>query len=223
MPPALSDVLTTLETAYGLPGPPPYRTLFELIVFENAAYLVDDERRVEVFEALRKRVGLTARAIAGAPDELLVDAIRPGGMRPPDRAAKLRECARLALETPLEGLPALHAESPPKARRMLKRYPGVGDPGADKLLLVARLERSLAPESNGLRALVRLGFGKEETDYGKTYRSVTEAVKPELPGDLDRLLEGHLLLRRHGQEICRRSSPRCDVCPLGRVCPYPRR
>ncbi len=222
MPLALTDLLDRLETAYGPPAPPPYRTLFELLVFENAAYLVDDERRVAVFEALRRRVGLTPRAIAGAPDELLVDTIRPGGMRPPDRAEKLRTCARLALETPLESLPTLHAESPAKARRMLKRYPGVGDPGADKLLLVARLARSLAPESNGLRALIRLGFGKEETDYGKTYRSVTEAVRPELPGDFGRLLEGHLLLRRHGQEICRRSSPRCDVCPLGRACPYPR-
>jgi endonuclease III len=29
----------------------------------------------------------------------------------------------------------------------------------------------------------------------------------------------HLLLKRHGQELCRRTRPRCAECPLAAGCP----
>jgi endonuclease-3 len=32
-------------------------------------------------------------------------------------------------------------------------------------------------------------------------------------------LELHLNLLRHGRRICHARSPRCDVCPLARMCP----
>jgi endonuclease III len=34
------------------------------------------------------------------------------------------------------------------------------------------------------------------------------------------LIQAHLLLRRHGQELCRRSEPTCDNCPLAADCEY---
>jgi endonuclease III len=43
-------------------------------------------------------------------------------------------------------------------------------------------------------------------------------------GELDKecrpLIEAHLLLRRHGQELCRRSEPACAKCPLAGECRY---
>jgi len=30
----------------------------------------------------------------------------------------------------------------------------------------------------------------------------------------------HIALRRHGQEVCKRSAPRCEVCPLRRLCTF---
>ena len=38
---------------------------------------------------------------------------------------------------------------------ILKRFPGIGDPGADKILLCSRGAATLAPESNALRVLLR--------------------------------------------------------------------
>ena len=49
-----------------------------------------------------------------------------------------------------------------KARRALKRFPGIADPGADKLLLFAGVTPYLALDSNGLRVLLRLGYGEED-------------------------------------------------------------
>jgi len=77
-------------------------------------------------------------------------------------------------------------------------------------------------DSNVLRVLQRLGYGREEKSYAASYRSTREAAAPELPKDFDGLIEAYLLLRRHGQELCRRSHPRCEVCPLRERCAYAR-
>ena len=40
----------------------------------------------------------------------------------------------------------------------------------------------------------------------------------QLPEDYPWLISAHQLLRRHGQEICRRSAPVCEACPLTEGC-----
>jgi endonuclease III len=78
----------------------------------------------------------------------------------------------------------------------------------------------LALESNGLRVLLRLGFGEEKKSYSTTYRLVQHAAIEGLDKDCSWLIQAHLLLRRHGQELCRRSEPMCDKCPLAEDCEY---
>src|SRR2546428_333219 len=50
--PALAEVVRALERADGEPAPPRFTDPFDLILLENASYLVDDERREAVFEGL---------------------------------------------------------------------------------------------------------------------------------------------------------------------------
>ena len=52
------------------------------------------------------------------------------------------------------------------------------------------------------------------------YRSVQEAIKPQIKEDFDWLISLHLLLRRHGQEICKRTKPLCEKCPLTKGCRF---
>lgn len=219
-PPKLKDVVTALRRLYGRPTPFFSSDPWELILHENAAYLVDDAARGEVFRSLKARIGLSPESILGAPRERLVEAIRQGGMRPPERANKLLEAAEIACEVGLPELRRLAKQGGLAARRILKRFPGIGDPGADKLLLAAGGAVTLAPDSNALRVLVRLGFGAEDKSYTKTYRSAAEAARPELPNDNGWLVALHQLLRRHGQELCRRTEPVCDACPLSKGCAF---
>ena len=76
-------------------------------------------------------------------------------------------------------------------------------------------------EWNGLRVLTRIGYGRAEKDYGKSYRSVQEALQGELPRKAEDLACAHLLLRRHGKEVCRNNAPLCRSCPVAGVCGYP--
>ena len=68
--------------------------------------------------------------------------------------------------------------------------------------------------------LLRLGFGKEDKNYAKAYRSAQEAATPGAPLDTEWFTRAHQLLRRHGQELCKTNHPRCEACPLKKACVY---
>lgn len=78
-------------------------------------------------------------------------------------------------------------------------------------------------ESNGLRVLTRIGYGREQKNYGAMYRSVQDAIQPELHRGAAALARAHLLLREHGKTICRRNQPLCSECPVEHLCGYPRK
>ena len=216
--PPLKYVIARLRAHYGAPKRPVATDPFEMILWENVAYLVDDERRAKVFRRLKREAGTRPEAILETPIPTLAEIIRAGGMRPPMRAEKLHRAADLALEVGLLRLRRLVRTAPAEAKKILKRFPGVGDPLADRILCFARGRPSLGPDSNALRVLVRLGFGRDDDNYGRKYRSAAEAVQPELPADFPWLIAAHQLLRRHGQELCKRAAPLCEACPLATRC-----
>jgi endonuclease III len=214
----LSRILDRLERHHGAPVSAGPSDPFEQIVYENACYLVDDETRAAVFARLARDVGVTPRAIREAQSKRLLAAIGDGGMRPPMRAEKLRTAARLAEALPVP-LAELVRGPVAAAKRALRQFPGIGDPGAEKILLFAGAQALLGLESNGLRVLLRLGYGKESPSYDRSWRSVRDAVADELPKSVPAVQRAHRLLRRHGQTLCRRTKPACDDCPLRDSCP----
>jgi endonuclease III len=107
-----------------------------------------------------------------------------------------------------------------KARKVLAQFPAIGEPGAEKILLFTHAHPVMALDSNGLRALVRLGFAPEQKSYSATYKVVQEALQKELKPDCSWLISAHQLLKRHGQQLCKRSRPLCRSCPLTDLCAY---
>lgn len=202
------------------PPPQPLTDPLAIIVWDNIGYLISDDRRAALFAELVERVGLTASAIAAAPDGVLIDIARRGGMRPEDRAARLRRIGALVeevggdLDKALRGLPL------PKARALLKRFPGVGDPGADKVLLLSGIAPRPALESNGVRVLVRMGYAQAGRGYAQGYRSATDALSDLAPPEREHLVSAYQTLRAHGQALCRRATPLCTPCPLDEVCAH---
>jgi endonuclease III len=217
----LARRLDRLEKLHGPPDRPPSTDPFALVLWENLCYLTTDEKRAAAFRRLKKEVGLRPSDILGAPGERLYD-IASAGIKPEIKAAAMREAARIAMkETALEGdLRRVRALPVKKALAILRKFPSIGEPGAEKILLFSRARPLFTLESNGLRVLLRLGYGEEHKSYSTSYRSVREAVAKEIPEDVDGLIRAHQLLRRHGQAICKRSVPLCESCPLQDDCTY---
>lgn len=217
----LADVVEELARTHGEPEPPPPRGALEWIAWETVGYLCDDERRAAAFAALRKKTRFAPGRMLSAPIADLTAITRIGGIHPGLRARRLHEIAELVQEEFGGDLEAVLARPEREALAALKKFPAIGRPGAEKILLMTGARPLLALESNGLRALVRLGFGAESKSYDATYRSVAAAVADGIAGrDCAWLARAHHLLRRHGQTLCRRSEPRCLDCPLSERCAW---
>ncbi len=101
-----------------------------------------------------------------------------------------------------------------------RRFPSVAEPGADRILMLCGSHAVLGMESNALRVLCRLGYGKETKNYTKMYRDARDAAMAELPKRARMMAEASLLLREHGKETCKTSAPRCEECPVTSACAW---
>jgi endonuclease III len=219
--PEFQKLIARLQKHYGTPELPPARGAFELVLWENACYLLPDERRAQVFEGLRAQVGLTAQAIERAPREILLPLATLGGMRPETRVFRWQEIARIVNQQFEGDLEQVLKWPYAQAKKALKQFPSIGDPGAEKILLFCGATQGLPLESNGLRVLTRVGYGRVHLkNYGAMYKSVQEAIAPELPKSSAPLVKAHLLLREHGKTLCKDKSPACHECPVEDLCKF---
>ena len=124
-------------------------------------------------------------------------------MGPAVRVARLRRCAELAIA----GIGDWGA------------YPGVSQPGADRIALFTRARAVLPLDANVLRVLTRLGYGVPGRSYSAAYRQAQAAASAELPRPVPALQRAHQLLRRHGRTVCRRADPACPACAIAACCP----
>jgi endonuclease-3 len=219
--PDFKKLVAALKRSYGTPQFPPARGPFELVMWENACYLLPDERRAQVFEGLRKQVGLNPKSILNGDADSLLALATMGGMRPKVRVFRWQEIARITLSQFNGDLDLILKLPYPQAKKALKQFPNIGGPGAEKILMYCGASPGLPLEWNGLRVLTRVGYGRAQKNYAATYRSVQEGLKDELPRKAEAIAQAHLLLRQHGKEICRDKSPQCHECPIKEMCAYP--
>lgn len=104
-------------------------------------------------------------------------------------------------------------------RKILKTFHSIADPGADRILLFAGIAPVAAVPSNCPHVLVRILYGQERENYGVTYREAQEAIIADIPDKFDARMRAYLLLKRHGQQICK-TKPKCDRCPVNSSCAF---
>jgi len=212
-----ATLIDRLAQHYGEPEPPTITEPFAMILWENIAYLANDAKRMEAFNELKVKVGLRPADIRKAKDSVLLR-IAGKGIIPATTVEKLRRSAEIAHDLFNDDLAPILDKPLPQAKKDLRKFPTIGEPSAEKILLFNRRHAILALESNGLRVLVRLGYAAEHKNYATTFKNVQRALAPQLPSNCDALIRAYLLLRQHGQELCKRTSPLCAVCPLRSDC-----
>ncbi len=118
------------------------------LVWWHCEYPASDAACAKRWKSLNREIGVEPHQLLAALPANLATALRPGGMVPELRALRLKEIAARVqdefggdLQAPLVGPIA-------QVRKALKKFPSIGDPGADRILLLA----GIAP---GRRRLVR--------------------------------------------------------------------
>jgi endonuclease III len=214
----VSDLLAVLENFHGTQKPCWPVEPYEFIVWWHCGYPASDAACSKGWERLSHDIGIEPEQLLTATPAQLKSALKPGGMFPELRALRLKEIA-LRVKNEFGGdLRNALAGSITEARKKLKKFPSIADAGADRILLFGNLSPIAAVPSNCPHVLVRIRNGPEHENYNANYREAQQYVTTEVPEKFDARTRAYLLLKCHGQEICKRTKPRCDACPVSGKC-----
>lgn len=219
MPAMISTVLEALERSYGQQEPAWPTSPYIYLVWLHCGYPASDDRCSKGWESLRGTIGLDPGQILDASLPQLTKALTPGGMVPALRAQRLKEVANRVIEECGGDLQGALACPVPLARRLLKRFPNIADPGADRILLFAGIAPVAAVPSNCPHVIVRIMRGQERENYAVTYREAQQEIQ-KLPESFGARRRAFLLLKRHGQDLCKRAKPKCGQCPIRDSCAF---
>jgi endonuclease-3 len=158
--PQLAQLLESLEAHYGGQQPNWPTDPYLFLVWWHCGYPASDASCAKGWDSLQKRVGVDADSLLAANPSNIAAALRPGGMVPELRAMRLREIAEgVQKEFGRDLTAALKRLSVTRARAALKKFPGIADPGADRILLFGGISPVAAVPSNCTQVLVRIQRG----------------------------------------------------------------
>lgn len=226
----LAQVLDALEGLYGpqkLAGP---KDPYEMIVFLNCGYPASDAKCAKGFEALKREVGVPAKKILAASKAKLAKVMQPSVTITALCAERLKEIARRIRDEFKGDLTAAlkqrlrEAKEPEKglraAKKVLQDFPVIGEPSAEKILLFSGLAPVAAVPSAFVDVPIRLFRGEPGKNYAADYKAAREILDSGLAQTFEARQRAYLLLKKHGQETCKRSKPKCEACSLMEHCAY---
>jgi endonuclease III len=218
----LARLLDSLEAFHGAQLPDWPTDPYQFLIWWHCGYPASDAACAGGWASLKNRFEVDPESLLSANAGELAAALKPGGMVPELRATRLKEIAeRVQKEFDGDLCGALRRMPIAKARTALKKFPGIADPGADRILLFAGITPLPAVPSNCPHVLLRLQLGYQPEKYSETYGEAQRMITDAIPEKLDARIRAYLLLKRHGQETCKRTNPKCKVCPIADNCSWP--
>jgi len=154
------DLLDKLEKFYGKREPSWPADPYEFIVWWHCGYPASDAACTRGWEKLKSEVGIEPHNLLSATPRKLASAVKLGGMIPEIRALRLKEIAMRVKDEFGGDLRAALAGPLSEVRKTLKKFPGIADPGVDRILLFAGITPIAAVPSNCTQVLVRVLYAR---------------------------------------------------------------
>ncbi|HXP84431.1 MAG TPA: hypothetical protein VN841_06910 [Bryobacteraceae bacterium] len=217
----LPQLLDTLEAFHGEQKPGWPTDPYLLLVWWHCGYPASDDRCAKGWESLTREIGVEPERLLAANPQKLGKALKPGGMVPELRAMRLRDIAeRVHREFGGDLRAGLGGMSVAQVRAVFKKFPNISDPGADRMLLFGGISPVAAVPSNVEYVLVRIRAGRERENYGANYKEAQRLIEAAVPQKFDPRMRAYLLLKVHGQKLCKRTNPKCVACPIAGSCAF---
>lgn len=195
------DVAAVLDKLEGFYGPQeacwpvePY----EFLIW-HCGYPASDATCMRGWNALKENVGIEPKHILKATQVQLAAALEAGGIVPELGAMRLQHIAQRVMNEFGGDLGSGLAGPIGQVRKALKKFPGIADPGADRILLFGLLQPVAAVPSNCNHVLVRIQLGLEQENYGVNYREAQALIAADIPERFHARMRAYLLLKQHGQ------------------------
>jgi endonuclease-3 len=156
----------------------------------------------------------TWEAVRDAPPRAIVRAIHSAGLgntKAPRIQTILRQLTQERGALSLEFLRAMLVED---AKAYLLQLKGVGPKTASIVLLFSLGKPAFPVDTHIFRVTKRLGWISPRTSRAQAHEILESLAPPEIYYPL------HLNIIAHGREVCKARKPRCEVCPLRKMCEY---
>lgn len=213
----LAKSIRRLQAFYGVLAAPP-TDAFALFVWEILSNHSTPKKRDAAFDSLKRQRLLTPEAMWRAAAQVLEEAVGRAGPYRDQRLLTLRKGVEVFQQTPT--LCELLKGPLSSAMFLVKQLPRMsGDSGAYRMLLFAGGHALLPVDARVGRVATRLGYGENHSNFGKTAKTIRQAVAHELTSS-DSYRRTYIYLAHHGAMMCTEAHPRCDECPLVKECPY---
>ncbi len=219
----ITRILDALESLYGVLHAQAPTDPYEFLIWWHCGYPASEERCWKGWQSLIDHIGIAPGQLIAASSAKLAKVLKAGGMVPEVRAVRIKEiAARVQGEYGNDLRCALSQLAAPDARKVLKTFPGIGNPGADRIALFSRLAPVAAVPSACPHVLVRIVHGTEGIQYTADY-AAAQRILDALPATYEARIRGYLLVARHARELCKRNTPACGRCPLESDCAFANR
>jgi len=173
----------------------------------------NDINRDRAFNALRAKFS-TWEQVRDAQTYDVIEAIRPAGLanqKGPRIQQVLRSITEERGSLDLSFLKDLTVE---EARIWLTKFNGVG-PKTAAIVLCFSLDMPAFPvDTHVYRVTGRIGLRPEKMTVEQAHMHLEGLFPPET------YYAAHLNIIRLGREICQARRPRCEVCPIIKLCDY---
>lgn len=208
----LAAILARLRRAYGEPPPPRRLAPLDELILTVLSQNTNDTNRDRAYADLRAKYPRWDD-VADAPLPAIARAIRRGGLGP-TKSVRLREILRTlrAKAIPLDERAFARMRSA-ALWDLLVDLKGVGPKTAACVLLFSLGRPYFPVDTHVHRVSRRLGLVPDDADAVQAQALLQEAIPPKDVYDL------HMLLIRHGREVCEARRPLCSRCPLSTICP----
>lgn len=211
-PKRIEQAKQLLLKSYGHPAPRPPQDPLDQLVATILSQNTSDRNSQRAFQRLKKRFPTWESVLEARPEEL-ARAIQCGGLAQ-IKAVRIREVLEAIRQR--EGslsLERLRGMAVNEALAWLMELNGVGIKTACCVLLFAFGRTVMPVDTHVYRVAQRLGWlgGRVpiEQAHGELHKLIAPAERYAM----------HLLLIRHGREVCQALQPRCERCALRPLCP----
>jgi endonuclease III len=219
--PRLARILDTLESHYGVQAAQWPTDPYLFLVWWHCGYPPSEERCARGWEALNGEIGVSPEQLSAARSQKIARALTAGGIVAQIRATRLKAiAAEVRAEFAGDLRSALGRVPLREARALLKKFPGIGNPGADRILLFAEIAPVPAVPSSCPHVPVRIESGPEPEKYDATYALAQRMLGTQMPETCRALSRAYLLLQVHGRQLCKRTNPKCSLCPVAKSCAF---
>jgi endonuclease-3 len=179
----------------------PFRTLIGCVLSQRTK----DETTWPATERLFQ-VANTPQKMLKLPTKRIAKLIYPVGFYN-QKAERIKQICRIILKQ--------YKGKVPRTREELLQLPGVGAKTASIVLAYAYGKPTIAVDVHVNRISKRLGIVSENSKPEKTQEVLEKLIPKE-----KQIIVNHLLVT-FGKDICQPRAPKCYICPIEKLCPYP--